>query len=88
MIEFPRSPARLQSTAHYARSMGVYRTIQETARNIIWILLQKRFKGKNVQHIMPNECALHNQSTSYVQFSTKIAKLERSNKNPKHARMK
>ena len=47
--ETPRSPAKKQSTAHYARSMGVCRTPIElwTARSTIRMVLQTRaLQGK------------------------------------------
>jgi hypothetical protein len=42
--ESPRSPARMQSTAHYAGSMGACRTptIRATARSITRMILRKR----------------------------------------------
>ena len=49
---------------------------------------KKGFEGKNVQRNSCNECASRDQSNSYAQLSTKIAKLEKSNGKLKHATKK
>ena len=62
-------------------SMGACRIpiIHETARSITLILHKKAFAGNSIQHSLHNRNALKEQNISYVQLSTKIKKLEKSN---------
>ena len=74
----------MQSTAFYARSMGTCRIpiIWETARNKIWMELQK---GKNMQ-CNCNEHASRKPDASCPQLSLKITNLEKFNKKLKCTR--
>ena len=47
---------------------------------------KKGFAGMNVQHPSRNKRASHEQNASYAQLSTKIVKLEKSNKKLKHVK--
>ena len=86
----PRSPTKKQSTVHYARSMGACKTpitLGTEEEQLGWYS-GKGFTGKNAQRNSRNGSVLHDQKTSYVQLSTKIAKLEMSNKKLKNASKK
>ena len=48
--------------------------------------LKKGFAGENAQHNLRNEHASRAQNASYAQLSTKITKLEKSNKKLKCAK--
>ena len=80
--ESPRSPARKQSTAHYARSMGAHRTptTQVTEKVQFRWYSKKGFAGKIAHCSSCNEHESREQNNSYVQLSAKIAKLEKSNR--------
>ena len=83
----------MQSTAHYARSMGdggahnTHNTSDCKKYNSDGTP-KKGFAGKSAQRNTRNESAQGEQKSNYAQLSAKIAKLERSNKKLKRANKK
>ena len=82
MTESLTNPKRIQSTVHYARSMGACRIpiIQGTARNIIWTVLLKGLCRESMKCNPYIGSTLCKHNTSLMQLSAKTTKLEKSNR--------